>query len=66
MIKYAKEKTPLNPVHMSVKEWYRLLVEKNVTKREVVEEGRTEFIPRSRGTPGCAGRRATDYAGCLD
>ena len=40
-----KDKTPLNPVHMSVKEWYLLLVEKNVTKREVDQEGRMEMIP---------------------
>ena len=40
-----KEKTPLNPVYMSVKEWYLLLLEKNVTKREVDQEGRMELVP---------------------
>ena len=45
LIKYAKDKTPLNPVHMSVREWYRLLLEKNVTRRDVDEDGRTELIP---------------------
>ena len=30
---------------MSVKEWYQLLVEQNVTKREVDQEGRMEMIP---------------------
>ena len=45
IIKFVKDKTPLNPVHMSVKEWYLLLVEQNVTKREVDQEGRMEMIP---------------------
>ena len=30
---------------MSTKEWYRLLLEKNVTKREIDQEGRLELIP---------------------
>ena len=45
LIRFVKDKTPLNPVHMSVKEWYQLLLEKNVTKREVDEEGRMELVP---------------------
>ena len=45
LIKEVKEKTPLSPIHMSVKEWYRFLVERNVTMREVDEEGRRELIP---------------------
>ena len=45
LIKFAKDKTPLNPVHMSVKQWYRLLLEKSVTRREVDLDGRTELIP---------------------
>ena len=44
-IKEVKDKTPLNPVYMSVKDWYRLLVEKNVTRRDVDEEGRSELVP---------------------
>ena len=44
-IKEVKDSTPLNPVHMSVREWYKLLVEKNVTRRIIDEEGRTEPIP---------------------
>ena len=45
IIREVKEKTPLNPVHMSVKEWYKLLLERNVTTREIDEEGRRELIP---------------------
>ena len=45
VIRFVKDKTPLNPVYMSVKEWYLLLLEKNVTRREVDQEGRTELIP---------------------
>ena len=45
VIKYVKDKTPLNPVYMTVKEWYLLLLEQNVTKREVDQEGRMELIP---------------------
>ena len=45
VIKFVKDKTHLNPVSISVKEWYLLLLEKNVTRREVDQEGRTELIP---------------------
>ena len=30
---------------MTVKEWYRVLVEKNVTKHEIDDEGRMELVP---------------------
>ena len=42
IIKDVKENTPLNPKNMLVKEWYRHLVEKNVTMREIDNEGRME------------------------
>ena len=45
LITEVKEKTPLNPLHMSVKEWYAFLLERNVTKREVDLENRQELIP---------------------
>ena len=45
VIKEVKENSPLNPLFMSVKEWYRLLLEKYVTMREVDDEGRRELIP---------------------
>ena len=44
-IRFVKEKTPLNPTFMSTKEWYLFLLEKNVTRREIDQEGRTELIP---------------------
>ena len=44
-IKEVRDKSPLNPIYMSVKEWYQHLLEKNVTKREIDDEGRTELIP---------------------
>ena len=43
-IKDVKENTPLNPVFMTVKQWYRHLVEKQVTMVTVDEEGR--MLPR--------------------
>ena len=45
LIKYVKNKTPLNPLQLSVRQWYLVLLEKNMTKREVDVEGRTELIP---------------------
>ena len=44
-IKKVKEESPLNPLFMTIKEWYRYLLEKNVTRREVDHEGRTEIFP---------------------
>ena len=40
-----KDNSPLNPVYMTVKEWYKLLLEKNITMREIDQEGRMELIP---------------------
>ena len=45
LIKEVKDRSPLNPLYMSVKEWYKLLLEKNMTMREVDQEGRMELIP---------------------
>ena len=42
IIREVKEKTPLNPIQMSVKQWYRHLLEKNVTMVEVDDEGRLQ------------------------
>ena len=35
----------MNPLYMTVKEWYKLLLEKNITMREIDPEGRMELIP---------------------
>jgi hypothetical protein len=43
IIKKIKNNTPLNPIH--IKEWYRVLVEKNVTNHEIDDEGRMELVP---------------------
>ena len=40
IIKTVKEKTPLNPIYLTVKEWYNYLLEKEVTMEVVDEEGR--------------------------
>ena len=40
IIKDVKDNTPLNPLYMSVKMWYKFLVEKKVVMREIDEEGR--------------------------
>ena len=45
LIREVKEKTPLNPTCMSVNEWYKYLLERNVVKREIDQEGRQELIP---------------------
>ena len=45
IIKKVKDKTPLNPIRMSVKQWYTYLLESKVTMREIDQEGRTEIIP---------------------
>ena len=40
-----KENSPLNPVFMSVQQWYTYLLEKFVTKRDPHQDGRLELIP---------------------
>ena len=40
IIKEVIESTPLNPVHMTVKQWYRHLLEKDVTMEVIDEEGK--------------------------
>ena len=40
IIKEVIESTPLNPVHMTVKQWYRHLLERDVTMEVIDEEGR--------------------------
>ena len=45
IIKDVKEKTPMNPMMMTVKQWYRHLLEKNMTMTEIDEEGRMSKIP---------------------
>ena len=45
LISEVKENTPLNPIQMSVKEWYKFLLERNVVKRAVDMENRQELIP---------------------
>ena len=45
LIKDVKDNSPLNPVYMTVKECYKLLLEKNMTMREIDQEGRMELIP---------------------
>ena len=35
LIKDIKENSPLNPLHLTIKQWYKLLVENLVTKREI-------------------------------
>ena len=44
-IKKVKNETTLNPVHMTMKQWYRYLLEENVTMRDVDEEVRKELVP---------------------
>ena len=44
IIKDVKENTPLNPVSMTVKDWYRHLLEKEVTMEVIDDEGR--MVPK--------------------
>ena len=44
-IKKVKNNTPLNPVHMNMRDWYNYLLEENVTKRDIDDEGRKELVP---------------------
>ena len=65
VIKYVKDKTPLNPVYSTVKEWCLLLLEQNVTKREVEQEARMELIPcrmeeKNRRSLNVVGRELQD------
>jgi hypothetical protein len=45
IIKKVKNNTPLNPVNMTIKEWYRFLLEEKLTTREVDDAGRRELVP---------------------
>ena len=40
-----KDKSTLNPLYMTIKEWYKYLLGRNMTRRELDEEGRSELIP---------------------
>ena len=40
IIRDVVENSPLNPVHMTVQQWYRHLIETNVTMEKVDDEGR--------------------------
>ena len=44
IIKDVKENTPLNPLSMTVKDWYRHLLEKEVTMEVIDDEGR--MVPK--------------------
>ena len=52
---------------MSTKEWYLFLLEKNVTMREIDQEGRTELIPcrMEKNTLRYSGLKVLGLAGCL-
>ena len=45
IIREVKENTVMNPIHLTVKQWYNYLLEKFVTTREIDQEGRRELIP---------------------
>ena len=45
IIREVKESNMLNPIHLTVKQWYTYLLEKCVTTREINQEGRRELIP---------------------
>ena len=45
IIREVKEDTALNPIFLTVKQWYSYLLENLVTTREIDQEGRREPIP---------------------
>ena len=45
VIREVQENSPLNPTHMTVKQWYNYLLETNVIEHEIDEEGRRELVP---------------------
>ena len=45
IIRKVKKSTPLNPVSMSMREWYKFLLEENMTMRDIDDEGRKELVP---------------------
>jgi hypothetical protein len=45
IIKGVRDNSSLNPIHLSVKQWYDILLEKLVTMREIDTDGRRELIP---------------------
>ena len=44
-IRKVQHNSPLNPVYLTTKEWYKFLLEENATMRDIDEEGRKELIP---------------------
>ena len=45
IIRDVKEDTALNPIFLTVKQWYTYLLENLVTTREIDQDGRRELIP---------------------
>ena len=45
IIRDVKENSSLNPIWLTVKQWYSYLLEKLVTMREVDQDGRQELVP---------------------
>ena len=45
LIRGVRDNSSFNPIHLSVKQWYDILLEKLVTMREIDTDGRRELIP---------------------
>ena len=45
IMREVHENSPLNPVHMSVKQCYTYILERDVIERDIDDEGRRELIP---------------------
>ena len=45
ILKEVHEKSPLNPIYMTVKQWYTYILERDVIEREIDDEGRHELVP---------------------
>ena len=45
IIREVKEDLNINPIHLTVKQWYTVILEKFVTTRVIDDEGRRELVP---------------------
>ena len=45
IIREVKEGSNMNPIHLTVKQWYSIILEKMVTTRVIDDQGRRELVP---------------------
>ena len=45
IIREVKEGSNMNPIHLTVKQWYSIILEKMVTTRVIDDQGKRELVP---------------------